>query len=105
MSQSTRDHDSPPWLRIKMIAQSRAHRAMKKYGVLKLGTSFCPLVDQKLDDLQAGKITIGELRSWLGQVHTDCVNALDHVEEKLVKTRIKLMLAERKTNAANQEDI
>jgi len=89
MSQSTRDHDQPIWARIKMIAASRAHRAMKKYGRLKLGTNLCPQVDEKVEAFKQGEITLAELRRWLGQVHTDYVSTLDQTQEKLIKLRIR----------------
>ena len=92
-------HDQPWWLRIKAMAASRAHRAMKKYGLLKLGTNLCPQVDEKFAELEAGKITLGQLREWLGQVHTDYVSALDQTQEKLIKLRIRLMNTERSADS------
>lgn len=79
-----------------MIAHSRAHRAMQKYGRLGLGTNLCPQVDEKFAEFEAGKITLNQLRQWLGQVHTDYVSALDQTQEKMVKLRIRLMDAERR---------
>lgn len=95
MSLSTRSKGQPIWFRIKMIASSRAHRAMKKYGRLKLGTNLCPQVDEKFAEFKEGKITLDQLRAWLGQVHTDYVSALDQTQEKMVKLRIRLREVER----------
>lgn len=100
MSLSTRNHDQPVWFRIRMIAASRAHRAMKKYGKLRLGTNLCPQVDEKFDAFEKGEITVSELRAWLGQVHTDYVNAMEHMETKHVKTRIRLRETERRQRKA-----
>ena len=89
LSLSTRSKGQPIWLRIKMIAVSRAHRAMKKHGKLKLGTNLCPQVDEKFEEFKRGEITLAQLRQWLGQVHTDYVSALEQTQEKLIKTRIR----------------
>jgi hypothetical protein len=78
-----------------MIAGSRAHRAMKKFGLLKLNTHVCQKVDEKFDQLKHGEITLEELRHWLGQVHTDYVSALEQTQEKLIKNRIRMVYQER----------
>lgn len=94
MSMSTRRHDAPTWLRIKMIATSRAHRAMKRQH-LHLNAAFCPAVDAKFKEVVSGGLSLHELREWLGQVHTDAIGALEDTQVKLIKTRIQLRDAQR----------
>lgn len=94
MSQSTRNHDQPIWLRIKMIAQSRAHRSMKRQ-TLKLPTNLCPTIDEWFQQFRDGLIDSHVLRNRLGQVHADYVNALEQNIEKHIKTRRRLMWTER----------
>lgn len=102
MSMSTRNRGQPIWFRIKMISASRAHRAMRKFGLLKLNSHVCPQVDAKFDDVRAGKLSLAELREWLGQVHTDYVSALDQTQEQLIKMRIRLRHVERERDLANK---
>jgi len=97
MSKSARSKDHPVWIRIKMIANSRAHRAMQK-EFLHLNSHVCPQVDDKFALAEEGKMSLCALRAWLGQVHTDYVSALEKAHEKNIKLRIRLREAERKTN-------
>lgn len=95
MSKSARSHDRPLWLRVRMIANSRAHRAMQAQ-TLKLPTNLCPQVDEKFAAVKRGELSIDCLRSWLGQVHTDYVNALEQAHVGWIKTRVRLWLKRRK---------
>lgn len=97
MSNSTRNHDKPAWLRVRMIANSRAHRAMKSQA-LKLPAHLCPTIDEWFKEFQDGLIDVRVLRNRLGQVHTDYVNALEQAHVGWIKTRIRLWL-QRKKNA------
>lgn len=79
---------------MRIIAISRAHRAMKRQ-TLGLHSHVCPVVDEKVAAVKAGTLSLDEFRAWLGQLHTDYVSALEQSENTLVKTRIRLVVAER----------